>query len=172
MLGLRQRRPARIPVLAGWLFADLFLVLFMVALASVPSASLAVKLQPIKPVASKHPAHPKRAKSATLGMTNVPTNICVSQDSSSIVADFNAQVKGARMGGRKVGFILVFATGADPSTATTMATQVLSLIKKTDPDRASFADTGGEGLWGGESDSCTAVNDGTDNYHFQVFFYL
>jgi hypothetical protein len=144
----------------------------MVALASVPSASLAVKPQPSKAVAVQHPARrlaPK--KSAVLGMSNTPTDICVSQESPSIVTDFDAQVKSAGMGGRKVGFILVFATGTDPGTAVTLAAQAFHLIKNTDPDRAAFAGTGGEGLWGGESNSCQ-VNGGTDNYHFQVFFYL
>src|ERR1035441_10354552 len=99
MLGRRRRQTMRISVLAGWLFADLFLVLFMVALASVPSASRAIKSQPSKPVASKRvtrPKYPKPAKSATPGMTNTPADICVSQESPSIVADFDAQVK--RMG--------------------------------------------------------------------------
>jgi hypothetical protein len=164
----------RIPVLAGWLFADLFLVLFMVALASVPSASLAIKSQPSKPVASKRaarPKYPEPAKSATRGMTNTPTDICVSQESPSIVADFDAQVKRMGLAGRKVGFILVFATGTDPGAAVTRATEAFNLIKNTDPDKAAFAGSGGEGLWGGESNSCP-VNVGTDNYHFQVFFYL
>jgi hypothetical protein len=176
MLRYRRRQPMRIAVLAGWLFADLFLVLFMVALASVPASSLAVKSPSSKPMGLTHPARPKPAKhskpakSATPGMTNIPTDICVSQESPSIVADFDAQVKRAGMAGRKVGFILVFATGTDPSAADTIATAALKSIKGTDPDRAAFADTGGEGLWGGESDSCP-VNGGTDNYHFQVFFY-
>jgi hypothetical protein len=161
----------RIPVLAGWLFADLFLVLFMVALASVPSASLAIKSQPSKPVALKQAARPKPTKSAPPGMTNTPTDICVSQESPSIVADFNAQVKRTGMAGRKVGFILVFATGTDPGAAVTRATEAFNLIKNTDPDKAAFAGSGGEGLWGGESNSCP-VNGGTDDYHFQVFFYL
>ena len=162
----------RIPVLAGWLFADLFLVLFMVALASVPSASLAIKSQSSKPVALKHAARSKPTKSATPGMTNTPTDICVSQESPSIVADFDAQVNRAGMAGRKVGFILVFATGTDPGAAVKMATAAFSLIKNTDPEiKSAFAGTGGEGLWGGESNSCP-VNGGTDNYHFQVFFYL
>src|SRR5271170_2176188 len=128
MLGRRRRATLRIPVLAGWLFADLFLVLFMVALASVPSASLAAKLQPSKPTALKHAAQhkpakpPKQTKSATPGMTNIPTDICVSQQSPSIVAGFDEQVNRAGMAGRKVGFILVFATGTDPGAAVTVAT--------------------------------------------------
>jgi hypothetical protein len=161
-------------VLAGWLFADLFLVLFMVALASVPHSSLAAKAQSPKPATTPRPSPrptPSPTKSAAPGMANTPTDICVSQESSSIVADFDTQVRQKGMAGRKAGFILVFATGTDPGGAVTKASQIFKLIKNTDPNRAAFADVGGEGLWSGESNSC-AVNHGTDNYHFQVFFYL
>jgi hypothetical protein len=170
MLGRRRRQPVRISVLAGWLFADLFLVLFMVALASVPSASLAVKSQSSK-ATSKNTGHHKTTKSATPGMTNTPIDICVSQESPSIVADFDAQVKRKGMAGHNVGFILVFATGTDPGAAVTKATEAFNLIKHTDRHKAAFASAGGEGLWGGNSNNCP-VNGGTDNYHFQVFFYL
>lgn len=103
-------------------------------------------------------------------MSNTPIDICVSQGSPSIVADFDTQVKHWGMAGRRVGFIISFATGTDPGTAVAKATEAFNLIKNTDPDRAALASAGGEGLWGGESNSCQ-VNGGTDNYHFQVFFY-
>jgi hypothetical protein len=157
-------------MLAGWLFADLFLVLFIVALAATPSASLTVKPRPPKPVPSQQAVPAKPAKPELPGMTNTPTNFCVSQGSRSVVTAFDAQVQLTGMAGHKVGFILVFATGTDPGAAVTKAAEAFSLIKSADPDKAALASAGGEGLWGGESNSCR-VNGGTDNYHFQVFFY-
>lgn len=174
-LGGRRRQSARISVLAGWLFADLFLVLFMVALASVPSASLAAKSKPAKArtpsTAHSIPATSrKHTATSSPGMSNTPIDICVSQESTSVVADFDTQVKRSGMAGRKIGFIISFATGVDPEAADVKATNAFDLIRDTDPDRAALATAGGEGLWGGESNSCQ-VNGGTDNYHFQVFFY-
>ncbi|MCW2930363.1 MAG: hypothetical protein JWM19_1325 [Actinomycetia bacterium] len=162
-------------MLAGWLFADLFLVLFMVALASVPSASLAAKSKPAKATtpsaAHSTPATPrKHTATSSPGMSNTPIDICLSQESTSVVADFDTQVKRSGMAGRKVGFIISFATGVDPGAAEVKATKAFDLIRDTDPDRAALATAGGEGLWGGETNSCK-VNGGTDNYHFQVFFY-
>ena len=172
-LGGRRRQPTRISVLAGWLFADLFLVLFMVALASVPSASLA---KPVKATRTPSTAHGtpatsrKHTATSSPGMSNTPIDICVSEESTSVVADFNTQVKRNGMAGRKVGFIISFATGVDPGAAEVKATKAFDLIRDTDLDRAALATAGGEGLWGGESNSCK-VNGGTDNYRFQVFFY-
>lgn len=174
MTGRPRRQPVRISALAGWLFADLFLVLFLVALAAAPSVSHAASAKPARPPKSTVPRHPSRPKSVAPtvpGMANQPVDICVSQGSSSIVADFDKQVKRAGKAGHKVGFILVFATGASPGPAVTQASRVLKLIKTSDSDKTAFATAGGEGLWGGTSNACR-VNGGTNNYHFQVFFYL
>lgn len=160
------------PVLAGWLFADLFLVLFVIALAAVPPASLAAHAKTPAPrqSAQQKPSKGMR-KLVQPGVESTPTDICVSQTSSTLVADFDKQVRLNRLTGRKAGFILAFATGPDANAAIAKATMAFELIKQTDPDRAAFADAGGEGLWGGSSNECR-VNGGTNNYHFQVFFYL
>jgi hypothetical protein len=168
----RGRQHPRIAMLAGWLFADLFLVLFMVALSAQPSTSLAAHVHQGKisqTVQKKHGSGTK--KSSQPGVASTPVNICVSQSDASLVDGFDSQLKLQGLAGRRAGFILVFATGPDTDSAVTQATAAFELIKNTDPDRAAFAQAGGEGLWGGDSDSC-AINGGTDNYHFQIFFYL
>jgi hypothetical protein len=173
MIG-RQRRGQRprIAMLAGWLFADLFLVLFMVALSTQPSTSLAAHVHQVKTSQAAQNKHRSATrKSAQPGVANTPINICVSQSDASLVAGFDSQLKRQGLAGRRAGFILVFATGPDTDSAVAQATAAFELIKNTDPDRAAFARAGGEGLWGGDSDSC-ALNGGTDNYHFQIFFYL
>jgi hypothetical protein len=167
-----SRQWSRTPALAGWLFADLFLVLFVIALAAVPPASLTAHAKVSPPRQSAQPKSRKKPnKSTPPGVESTPTDICVSQATSALVADFDKQVQLKGLAGRKVGFILVFATGTDINAAVTEATAAFELIKNTDPDRVAFAGAGGEGLWGGSSDNCP-TNGGTDNYHFQVFFYL
>jgi len=164
--------PDGISGLAGWLFADLFLVLFLVVLTAVPPVSSAITGHAGRPVPSKH-AQRNRVPPVSPGMTNKPVDICVSQSSSSVGADFDALVKRSGMADHKAGFILVFATGQDPGAADAKAKSVLGLIKRTGQGKREFAAAGGEGLWGGENDSNSCrMNNGTGNYHFQVFFYL
>lgn len=173
----RQRRRQRRSLPVGWLFADLFLVLFVLALAAVPVPKLATHVK----AASSHVAHPKPTKKPVkkhgpAGVEKTPTNICVSQGDSgpALLAAFDQEVASKHLTGHKAGFILVFATAPDPGTGVATAQSALALIQKDDPDRAAFSGAGGEGLWGGQSDtgSCPSINGGTDNYHFQVFFYL
>ena len=47
----------RVPMLAGWLFADLFLVLFIVAFASQPAAPVTVS-KPKVPIPTHSPTPP------------------------------------------------------------------------------------------------------------------
>jgi hypothetical protein len=169
MLSRHRRRP-QAPLPVGWLFADLFLVLFTLALAAVPTPSPAAHA---KAVTGSHLKSAKKPGKGPSGVESTPTDICVSQALSGqgLVAAFDQQVKLEHLTGHKAGFIIVFATGSDIASSITAATDAFQDVKNNDPDRAAFSGAGGEGLWGGTADNC-AVNGGTNNYHFQIFFYL
>jgi hypothetical protein len=167
----------RVPMLAGWLFADLFLVLFIVALSSQPT--VAASKEPSAPV-SAHPRSarlPKHKEPSLLGLETSPQSFYVSVSPSAIdnpatepqaaqqlVASLNSQLSGQHLLGRRAGFVLIFATSvtdaSDPiDEAVRVGGLVIPILRKN--DAATFATTSGEGLWGGAGDF----------FHFQIFFF-
>ncbi len=166
-------------MLAGWLFADLFLVLFIVAFSSQPTVALP-KPKPRPPASAVHKPPQPRKKHGPQGLQSAPVDfrLYVSPtdlDSADPVVQDRArtqllegvrqQLASRHLLGRKAGFVLVFATSvngaADPiNEALRVATMVIQNLKHYDP--AIFPDgTGGEGLWAGTG----------DYFHFQIFFY-
>lgn len=175
MLG-RQRRyhQPRVTMLAGWLFADLFLVLFLVALSAQSPVSLAGHAPLKKDTAQEshprrpHPSGPLAAKPVPLGLENTITDFCIPQTSGQpLLSDFDDQLQADGRMGRRAGFIQVFATGADPSEAVQAATAAIAEVREKDTDRAAFTGAISQPLWGGESNGC-----GSDNFHIQILFYL
>ncbi len=174
MLG-RQRgyHQPRVTMLAGWLFADLFLVLFLVALSAQSPGSLA-RHAPLKKDTAQE-SHPRRphpsgslaAKPVPLGLENTITDFCIPQTSGQpLLSDFDDQLRAYRRMGRRAGFIQVFATGADPSEAVQVATAAIAEVRAKDADRAAFTGAISQPLWGGESNGC-----GSANFHIQILFY-
>jgi hypothetical protein len=166
----------RAPLLAGWLFADLFLVLFIVAFASqltVPAARATHKPRP-KPTVSK-PAAPHRPTQT--GLEQNPVNIVVNvsptavddpatagQAVAALLSGLHGQLAAKHLLGERAGFVLVFATSvataSDPiNEATKVATSIIPILKVR--DAATFGNTSGEGLWGGQGSF----------FHFQIFFF-
>ena len=174
-------------MLAGWLFADLFLVLFIVVFSSQPTvatskekapavgahASPSARASPLRsPRPSAAPAQPSRP-----GLAPAPVNIYVSvspadiddpatrpQAAARLLESLNAQLAARRLLGQRAGFVLVFAgsvSGAsDPiDEAVHVGTVVISILREQ--DAAVFAAASGEGLWGGTADL----------FHFQIFFF-
>ena len=161
-------------MLAGWLFADLFLVLFLVVLSAQPSSSLtkhpALHKQTTEAHHAKqsHPARSPTVKLVPVGLENRITNFCIPQtNGQSLLTNFDSQLKAHGGEGRKAGFIQVFATGTDPGAAVEEASAAIAAIRKKDTDRAAFVGAFSQGLWGGESNGC-----GSDNLHFQIIFYI
>jgi len=168
-------------MLAGWLFADLFLVLFIVAFSSQPTVATPKPKVSASPSALASPGRsPKPApapKPSRLGLEPAPVNIDVAvspaaidnpatrpQASRQLLASLNAQLAARHLSGQRAGFVLVFAgsvTGAsDPiDEAVRVATMIIPILDKQDD--AIFAAATGEGLWGGADEL----------FHFQIFFF-
>jgi hypothetical protein len=166
-----------VPMLAGWLFADLFLVLFIVAFSSQPTVALP-KPRPVASAAHRPPLPKKRHGPQGLQSAPVDFKLFVSPtglDSADpavqnrartqLLAGVHQQLASRHLLGRKAGFVLVFATSingaADPiNEALRVATSAIQDLQHYDP--AVFPDgMGGEGLWAGTG----------DYFHFQIFFY-
>ena len=178
----------RVPMLAGWLFADLFLVLFIVVLASQPAAPLAVS----KPKASTptHSPAPSATPSATptrpsrsprptpIGVEQNPQNIVVQISPndvdnpatrvaalSKLLVALHKQLASQHLTNSTAGFVVIFATSVtdnpDPvDEAIKVANSVLPVLKKQDANL--FGRASGEGFWGGANGSY---------FHFQIFFF-
>jgi len=172
-----------VPLLAGWLFADLFLVLFIVVFSSQPTVatpkpSAAPAKTPGSPSDRASPGHsPTPKRSSRIGLEPAPVNIDVSvppadidnpatrsKAAARLLASLNKQLAARHLDGLRAGFVLVFAgsvTGAsDPiDEAVHVGTMVIPILRKQ--DAAIFGTASGEGLWGGA--------DGL--FHFQIFFF-
>lgn len=173
----------RVPMLAGWLFADLFLVLFIVAFSSQPAVPAATSTHKPKPTVSpsptvrKTPKPAKPHKPAPLGLEQNPVNIEVNvspadvdnpathaQAVAALLSGLDAQLAAQHRLGEKSGFVLIFATSvagaSDPiGEALNVANSIIPILRKQ--DAAIFGRTSGEGLWGGSGDF----------FHFQIFFF-
>lgn len=161
----------RAPMMAGWLFADLFLVLCVVLLASQPMVSAAKN----EPLHAKH-HRVSVVKTAPPELQKTPVNIVVdippadladganniTQAASQLVSDINQQLIALHLQDRKAGFVLVFASGpvTEISQAIDSANYAIQVLRNR--DSATFQGAGGEGLWNGQG-----------NYlHFQIFFFV
>lgn len=172
----RSAGQLRIPMLAGWLFADLFLVLFMVALSAQPSVSQAAHVK-------KSHTLPVKPKSTQPVLQRTPADFWIYVDpaglsdqatrartTSSLLQAFNSELASLRLQGHRAGFVLAFATA--PMEAVNSALQeansAISIIEKH--DAATFGRASGEGLWGGQG-SAQAGHSGQPGFHFQIFFF-
>jgi hypothetical protein len=168
-------------MLAGWLFADLFLVLFIVVFSSQPTVATPKPKVSASPSAlaspGRSPTPSPAPKPSRLGLAPAPVSIDVlvtpaaidnpatrAQAVRRLLASLNTQLTARHLDGQRAGFVLVFAgsvTGAsDPiDEAVRVATMVIPILGKQ--DAAIFGAATGEGLWGGADDF----------FHFQIFFF-
>jgi hypothetical protein len=165
----------RVPMLAGWLFADLFLVLFIVAFSSQPAAPTPTPTP--TPTVSKPPAPNRRPKPAQMGLEQNPVDIKVyvspadvdnpathARAVAALLSGLHAQLAARHLLGERSGFVLTFATSvagaSDPiNEAVRVANSIIPILKTQ--DAATFGHTSGEGLWGGQG----------EYFHFQIFFF-
>jgi hypothetical protein len=164
----------RVAMLAGWLFADLFLVLFIVAFSSQPAIPASAVIPKPKPTVSPSPvASPK----PQMGLEQNPVNITVPvspadvDDSAThahavaaLLSGLHSQLAAQHLLGERSGFVLIFATGTTDqiNEAVAVASSVISILKTQ--DAVMFGKTSGEGLWGGSGTSGSS-------FHFQIFFF-
>jgi hypothetical protein len=147
-------------LLAGWLFADLFLVLFVLSLASVPAKP------PVPRVTTPPLAPPSRVldKPVSFLITVPPFEF---QDpatepaaASRLVRLLNRALAARHLGGRQAGVLLVFASG--PQTAISEAISTAkSVIRIVRSKVAGFSKVSSAGYWSGTGDS----------FEFEIFFY-
>lgn len=146
--------------MAGWLFADLFLVLFVVSLASLPTP-LVPKARP------RHVAPPVSLsldKPVSFFLNVAPTLLqdpaTQSQGDAQVLAALNGSLAQAGLSNRRAGVLLVFASG--PSTginqAISTAQSVIGLVRSRVP---GFAAVAGQGYWNGDG----------NGLKFEVFFF-
>jgi hypothetical protein len=158
-------RPGRshmtIPLLAGWVFADLFVVLFIISLATFtpPAAPRARPSATVTPSAS--PAHRAAQAAQAAGLNQKPYTVClraqVAQGGDAAMdTALDAQLPTRKA---RAGFVLVYAPIVDGNlgAATSQANSLVSYLLGHD---RIFARASGEG--GGH---------GNPKWEFQIFFF-
>ncbi|WP_194908269.1 hypothetical protein [Catenulispora rubra] len=142
-------RERTLVALVGWLFADLMLVIMIVALGSQKDPELAVKAQP-KPTATPTPTHStpttstpssKPSPSPTTSTARVgpqsvdkaPVQFTVDDSGGTpqLTTELKNQLKPYH--GRHAGFVLTFGWGPDPQADTAYATSIDHLLTTIDP---------------------------------------
>lgn len=158
-------------LLAGWLFADLFLVLFIVGLESTPGAGAASSsASATATTTTTTPTTTTTVAERVLDRTPVKFEVEADLDRlgaegpdgpvAAGVLDAVSREVAARGPGRAVGFVLIFAAGPQDGIAQAQdrARTVLGVLQSRQP---AFADASGEGYWRG----------GANVLEFDVFFY-
>ena len=153
---------SRLTMLAGWLFADLFLVLLVAGLAALPARTSA---KPSKPTTSASPT-PTPTPTHSLGLDphHLDFTISLSPDAfragagNQLLNDVNAELASMDPSHRLVGFVLVFASDDqnDTGRAIKTATDAFNLLHSRSP---YFTASTGLGYWNGDS----------NDFEFKVF---
>ncbi|MFF3408768.1 hypothetical protein ACFYW8_21650 [Streptomyces sp. NPDC002742] len=158
--GRRTSRHSGTAVLAGWLFADLLLMLFLVAMASVPADPSRVKGSPTaSPSGTPPTGSPSASPSGSprpegLDPDYIKVEIKISPDSvrdhdtSQLRKRLTEELARKNPKGLPVGFVLVFASGPNSlvgqSQAIDTAETVVSDLRDKEP---GFARSAGLGYW-------------------------
>ena len=158
-------------MLAGWLFADLLLVLFITTLASLPAPAVV----PVKtPSPSPSPSPTPTPQPTALVLERNPHTIDVdvppsdvndpaSRDAAiaKLLSELRQKLAAQGLRGQRAGFVLVFAYGTADSggigQAISAANTVLHAIQAKEP---GFSQASGLGYW-----------SGTGNFEFKIFFF-
>ncbi|MER6025689.1 hypothetical protein [Streptomyces sp. NPDC001851] len=115
----------RTMLLAGWLFADLLLLLLVIALGSLPREHRTGATP--KPGTPSSP--PPSTQPAERGLVLKPCSFTVRTGSAgSVRKQFGAQLRGAGVADRTAGFVLSFGTAPDPGPGQEAADRVNSMI--------------------------------------------
>jgi hypothetical protein len=173
----RDYRVLRVPMLAGWLFADLFLVLFIVAFSSQPAVPSPTLTPGPTPTITSTPTPIRPHRPTPVGLKQIPANITVDVSPADVdnaatrahavaalMSGLRAQLAQKHLLGERSGFVLVFVTSVaganDPiNEAVNVAKRIIPILRTQ--DAATFRGTSGEGLWGGSG----------EDFHFQIFFF-
>ncbi|CAL9646446.1 hypothetical protein [Streptomyces griseomycini] len=111
-------------LLAGWLFADLLLLLLVIALGSLPREER-TGATPAPTV----PSPPASTQPAQRGLVLKPCSFTVRTGSAaSVRKQFGAQLGRAGVADRTAGFVLSFGTAPDPGPGQEAAERVNSIV--------------------------------------------
>lgn len=111
-------------LLAGWLFADLLLLLLVIALGSLPREER-TGATPTPTV----PSPPASTQPAQRGLVLKPCSFTVRTGSAaSVQKQFGAQLDRAGVADRTAGFVLSFGTAPDPGPGQEAAERVNSIV--------------------------------------------
>lgn len=164
-------RRSHLPMMAGWLFADLFLLLLITGLAAAPatrqvvpepstsaggSPAVSGPASPTpKPATTRPPGLDRDYLSFTVDLS--PDRFRAGAD-AEMLQKVNAALRRADTRGRKVGFVLVFASDDRDHVqrANDTALDVVRLLQARSPQ---FTGAAGLGYWNGPH----------DNFEFKVF---
>jgi len=176
---MTMRRPGRdtmrLTLLAGWLFADLFLVLLVIAFSLTPQRDARSSTTSARPQSPSPSPSPSSETIKPPVLERVPVDLRIPVDlgaleaggldgaaASGLVAELDRMLAERASNLRRAGFVLVFAAGpATPqgiNTATARARLAFTVIQRTHP---AFGDASGEGYWSG----------GSNFVEIKVFFY-
>ncbi|MEV5880069.1 hypothetical protein AB0L75_38860 [Streptomyces sp. NPDC052101] len=120
-----QAAAGRTVLLAGWLFADLLLLLLVIALGSLPREQRTGTAP--RPSAPSSP--PPSTQAAERGLVLKPCSFTVRTGSdASVRQQLGKQLSGAGVADRTAGFVLAFGTAPDPQPGQDAADKVNSQI--------------------------------------------
>lgn len=157
----------RTTLLAGWLFADLFLVLVLVGLASLPvTTKEGTPAHSPSPSATAEPPERDRLRKRPVDF-DIEIPPARFRDSGrqaamrELLSKIDTELAERRLTESRAGFVLVFASG--PQEATGVAQDTAERIYQSLRRRHEvFRDSSGVGYWAGAN---------SDHLEFKVFFY-
>jgi hypothetical protein len=152
-------------MLVGWLFADLLLVLFITAVASLPpivNKAHASKVHPVKHIPPPKPRVLER-RPHTIYISVPPAEVSNPATHRAAVkkllSDLQQQLAAKGLQRRQAGFVLVFAYGpvGGIGQAISAAKSVLGAVRAKE---SAFRHVSGVGYWMGKG-----------NFEFKIFFF-
>jgi hypothetical protein len=163
-------------MLAGWLFADLLLVLFITAFTSLPAPTVASVVHPSSTAKPKPTPTPTATPTPqprvleqepqTFTITDVsPTDVTSSDPAASAAAvvrllgELQKQLAARGLQGRQAGFVIVLAYGPVDGIgqAISAANSVEGILKAKE---SQFSGVAGLGYW-----------SGSPGFEFKIFFF-
>ncbi|MFJ9894375.1 hypothetical protein ACIQPR_13770 [Streptomyces sp. NPDC091280] len=116
---------SRTVLLAGWLFADLLLLLLVIALGSLPREERTSSTASPSPSSSAPPSESPSPQVAERGLVLKPCSFTVSTGSAgSVRSQLAAQLRQAGVADRTAGFVLSFGTAPQPEAGQEAAEKV------------------------------------------------
>ncbi|WP_431679119.1 hypothetical protein [Kitasatospora sp. KL5] len=143
---IRRPRPGRARAdglaMAGWLFADMLLVLALVAMGDQGdpvAAERGARPSPSAPTGPSPSASPSPVSTGPRGVEHDPVTIRVSGDDTAATAQIRAATEAHR--GRRAAVVLTFGSNRDPGLGQAYAHTVNGLLPQARPEMFAGATT-------------------------------